>query len=231
MVQGHTVWTSRPVCSVELVALMVPGSCHTPSEEPRKGLWSCWAARASSARPSRVDSWHHGSSRVHAAGVTTPCHSPGARAAGSLSLWPRAMEATKLLLLFVRLHCSVHSSPPAWPGPQDCARQGTVAPGWVFNLTLLRLSPVISKVKAEIGHSTTMPLAALGARCQGYEELNRSGSHHPGQTDQSLAGAFFGHSAGRSSAGAAQMGSGLDMGLMLHVVGCSWSPLPCMGRT
>ena len=51
-VRGHTVRMSRPVCSAEVVALVVPGASPTPSEGLKRGTWSRWAARAGSARPS-----------------------------------------------------------------------------------------------------------------------------------------------------------------------------------
>lgn len=76
MVQGHTVRTSRLVRSAEVVALMVMGASHTPSEGAKRGTQSRWAARAGSARPSWVGLCHHGSSRVRAAGITTLCRSP-----------------------------------------------------------------------------------------------------------------------------------------------------------
>lgn len=75
-VRGDTVRISCPVCSAEVVALTVPGASHTPSEGPKRGTRSCGAARAGSARPSRVGSCHRRSSRVRTGGITALRRAP-----------------------------------------------------------------------------------------------------------------------------------------------------------
>lgn len=127
MVQGHTVRTSRLVRSAEVVALMVMGASHTPSEGVKRRARRHWAARTGSARPSWVGSCRHGSSRVRAAGITTL---PGAKAAGLQSLRTGVMEVAMLLLLLVMFRCSIRRF-ALWPSP-GC---GTVHTGCGRTLT------------------------------------------------------------------------------------------------
>lgn len=147
MVRGHTVRTSRLVRSAEVVALMVMGASHTPSEGVKRRARRHWAARTGSARPSWVGSCRHGSSRVRAAGITTLCRSPWSHSswfavpANGCDGGGDALAAACYVPL---QHPQVRSL--AQPGLRDCAHRMRQN----FNLTLSSLSPSISKREAEV---------------------------------------------------------------------------------
>lgn len=170
VVRGHTVRMSR---LVHLVLSWCLVASHTPSEGPRRGTQSRWAARAGSARPLWAGSCHRGSSPVHGAGV-----------AALLSLESKQLVCSPCERVWRcschHLLCSVVPSAGSVSGSagtaglrmSECGGTGLGCGRAIFNLTLSSLSPVISERKADVWQGTMVPFAVLGARCQGYKELN-----------------------------------------------------------